>query len=582
MGNSCIAGASARNFTNTYVATCLQLFVDVNQISEIKETVSSAIDHVKVYLGFKSPDCAGEESSSAQVSDTAAAAAASSAGANSNEKMVLLEENCAEMVMELDMNLNEIEGEEEVFKEEIAKDVAHAVHGNEANIHVLSLQPGSIIVQLALAPGVCGEQSPTDVRKELERQAADPYSPLRQGKITRNIKSISITGIRAPVSDFVGTGNLETPGEGEKALPDQARAAPSLVADSEFSRSPITEIDEADNAGYNPCGIEKEFLQAHNDAVASQTIHDEEFRDSMLGGTSRSWLKELSSFRLSLPTLGLHDSASGVYGSSRRDSPSLSPRMQSKLLKCANDSSTIHVEGDLLGESTRSNSAYGLEPSFACSDLISSEGQGHAAGEIGGWARDRQLDVHFEQEQHQDDHSFPEHHTHHQAILSMVSSKNVIKISDPAYHSESKSKTQMLSRHPSVSVLAERHLVSYTVAGEAAVSHTVTGAAAVSHTVTGAAANSVTRSLEKIVLQRSEAGVVGIGLSRQNDTGIGPVHVSVVVPSGPADLSGVSCRHCIHNVDGQLVDGMPLNQIARLLQGDPGSEVELHIYQQNV
>jgi hypothetical protein len=85
----------------------------------------------------------------------------------------------------LAMDLNEIAGDEEWFKESIAQDVAKAVGGDPSKVRIISLVAGSIRVLMALDEGICGDgRGALDVANDLQQQAADPNSPLKSGGIT--------------------------------------------------------------------------------------------------------------------------------------------------------------------------------------------------------------------------------------------------------------------------------------------------------------------------------------------------------------------------------------------------------------
>jgi hypothetical protein len=56
----------------------------------------------------------------------------------------------------------------EAFCDDVAHDVASAVGGKREKLLILSLQPGSVIVELLLQPGICGGESPANVAHLLQ------------------------------------------------------------------------------------------------------------------------------------------------------------------------------------------------------------------------------------------------------------------------------------------------------------------------------------------------------------------------------------------------------------------------------
>ena len=78
----------------------------------------------------------------------------------------------------------------------------------------------------------------------------------------------------------------------------------------------------------------------------------------------------------------------------------------------------------------------------------------------------------------------------------------------------------------------------------------------------------------QVVLKRSDDGAVGLRLMRPSDPG--PLLVREVVPFSPAYLSrGIKAGQRLLTVDTHNVDNLSVNDVARRLQGAPGSSVLL-------
>ncbi|MGB1597127.1 MAG: hypothetical protein ACPIOQ_30485, partial [Promethearchaeia archaeon] len=85
---------------------------------------------------------------------------------------------------------------EDEFKAAVAQDVAIAVRGDVGKIRVLGLQVDSVVVELGLAPGVCGnDMTALNAARNLQRQALDASSILRQGRMTSNCTSLKVTAV---------------------------------------------------------------------------------------------------------------------------------------------------------------------------------------------------------------------------------------------------------------------------------------------------------------------------------------------------------------------------------------------------
>lgn len=112
----------------------------------------------------------------------------------------------------LAMDLNEIAGDEEWFKESIAQDVAKAVGGDPSKVRFISLVAGSIRVLMALDEGICGDgRGALDVANDLQQQAADPNSPLKSGGITGATIGANVMIAKVPLTAGQTTSAIERP-----------------------------------------------------------------------------------------------------------------------------------------------------------------------------------------------------------------------------------------------------------------------------------------------------------------------------------------------------------------------------------
>ena len=83
-------------------------------------------------------------------------------------------------------------------------------------------------------------------------------------------------------------------------------------------------------------------------------------------------------------------------------------------------------------------------------------------------------------------------------------------------------------------------------------------------------------AVKKVVLKRSDDGTVGLRLTRPNI--LGPLLVHEVVPFSPAEVSrNIKPGDLLHTVDTSNVDKLAVNDVARMLQGTPGSAVVLTV-----
>ena len=83
-----------------------------------------------------------------------------------------------------------------------------------------------------------------------------------------------------------------------------------------------------------------------------------------------------------------------------------------------------------------------------------------------------------------------------------------------------------------------------------------------------------TDTVKQVVLKRADDGAVGLRLMRPSDPG--PLFVREVVPFSPADLNrSIKAGQRLLTVDTHDVDNLDLNDVAKKLQGVPGSSVLL-------
>ena len=102
-----------------------------------------------------------------------------------------------QLTMTLDIAFHET-GEEgsakrEAFKRDMVDDLAKASGLPAENFNITMLSAGSVIVDLNIMPDPLGiAPAPSDIARDLEKQAADPTSPLRSGKLTSQTKGIQL------------------------------------------------------------------------------------------------------------------------------------------------------------------------------------------------------------------------------------------------------------------------------------------------------------------------------------------------------------------------------------------------------
>jgi len=106
-----------------------------------------------------------------------------------------------QLTMTLGMTFHET-GEEgsskrEAFKLDLANDLAKASGLPAENFKISKLSAGSVIVDLDILPDPLGiAPAPSVVARDLEKQAADPNSPLRSGKLTSQTKGIQVLSLQ--------------------------------------------------------------------------------------------------------------------------------------------------------------------------------------------------------------------------------------------------------------------------------------------------------------------------------------------------------------------------------------------------
>ena len=106
------------------------------------------------------------------------------------------EQQFVELHVTLGMEPKDVIDWQDEFKAAVAQDVAIAVRGDVGKIRVLGLQVDSVVVELGLAPGVCGnDMTALNAARDLQRQALDASSILRQGRMTSNCTSLKVTAV---------------------------------------------------------------------------------------------------------------------------------------------------------------------------------------------------------------------------------------------------------------------------------------------------------------------------------------------------------------------------------------------------
>jgi hypothetical protein len=110
-----------------------------------------------------------------------------------------------QLTMTLGMSFQET-GEEgsskrEAFKHDLANDLANASGLPAENFKITKLSAGSVVVDIDILPDPLGiAPAPCSAARDLEKQAGDPNSPLRSGKLTSQTKGIQILSTQPSTS----------------------------------------------------------------------------------------------------------------------------------------------------------------------------------------------------------------------------------------------------------------------------------------------------------------------------------------------------------------------------------------------
>ena len=172
--------------------------------------------------------------------------------------------------MRLDMDFGNVEGKEEEFKAEVARDVASSLGADESKIRVLSLAPGSIWIHLEIEEGASPTHpSPSEARLELERQARDPASKLRASKNFKHLKVI--TSPEALKACSVGSEVALTPSRDETQKSIEA---------PRFQACHVRQVDTLPRGLEDPCFddddlyVTKAVFQDPTVVIASRSAQD--------------------------------------------------------------------------------------------------------------------------------------------------------------------------------------------------------------------------------------------------------------------------------------------------------------------
>ena len=95
--------------------------------------------------------------------------------------------------MDFDQAGEEGSAEREAFKRDVAADLAKASGLPPDNFQITKISAGSVILDMDIMPDPLGvAPAPSAIALDLEKQAADPNSPLRSGKLTSHTKGIKV------------------------------------------------------------------------------------------------------------------------------------------------------------------------------------------------------------------------------------------------------------------------------------------------------------------------------------------------------------------------------------------------------
>jgi len=140
----------------------------------------------------------------------------------------------AEVSLTLDLDFNEVgpEGSQQrqQFERDLVHDLAHAAGTPPALFLVKRLSPGSVHVDLEIAPDSSSAVAPAAIAAELQRQASDAGSKLRAGKITSHTSALQALpprarGPGAPMGGAAAGVMVQTQARG---APPKTHAAPPL------------------------------------------------------------------------------------------------------------------------------------------------------------------------------------------------------------------------------------------------------------------------------------------------------------------------------------------------------------------
>ena len=121
----------------------------------------------------------------------------SNASLDSSQSTASGDQAAVQLTMTLGISFHEVgdvdSSKREAFKRDVADDLAKASDLPAENFKITRLSPGSVIVDIDIMPDPLGIAcAPSAIARDLEKQAADPNSPLRLGKLTRQTKGIQV------------------------------------------------------------------------------------------------------------------------------------------------------------------------------------------------------------------------------------------------------------------------------------------------------------------------------------------------------------------------------------------------------
>jgi hypothetical protein len=198
-----------------------------------------------------------------------------------------------QLTMTLGMTFHET-GEEgsskrEAFKLDLANDLAKASGLPAELFKITKLSAGSVIVDIDILPDPLGfAPAPSAVARDLEKQAADPNSPLRSGKLTSQTMGIQTMGIQV-LSPQPSTGappppptQTIVPETGSPVPPFVSMPAPPILSDPPTANELSKEVVAIQP---QPSQIETEAATPATSPVP-KSINDEPKAAFVTGGTS--------------------------------------------------------------------------------------------------------------------------------------------------------------------------------------------------------------------------------------------------------------------------------------------------------